>query len=202
MLCHPHIVVASHHRRIAEEEEGTRHKGGIEDVHTRTAKDFLGKDDAECHSQSQHPQRSVYRNNHGNDDTAHQEALLDFLTLPLGHHKLYAQTHDVADNNLGQYGQQAETEDVAETGIAEGAGSQVVLVTHIVHAKQQSGQERNHHKTHDALAVDSIVDVHAACTAGLVGHERKGLESVHQAPEGMELSTLLNHRLYVIEKFS
>ena len=74
-----------------------------------------------------------------------------------------------------------------------------VLITHVIHAEEQGRQQGNHHETHDALAVDSIVDVHASYAALRVGHEGKRLEPIHQRAEGMELAAFLNVGMYVIE---
>ena len=74
-----------------------------------------------------------------------------------------------------------------------------VLVTYVVHTEQQSRYQCDDHHGHDALAVDVIVNVHAAHTRSRVGNESEGLESVHQAAEGMKLASLFHVGLYVIE---
>ena len=54
VLRHPDSV-ARHLRRIREKQEHTRGNGRIKDVHTRSAEDFLTKDDREGTGQGQHP---------------------------------------------------------------------------------------------------------------------------------------------------
>ena len=106
--------IACHYRRIREEEEHTCGDGHIEDVHTRTTKDFLGENHGKGHGQGQHPQRTVDGNNKRNDDTADEVALLNLLPFPLGHDELNAKAYDVTDENLRQHGQEAVAEDFEE----------------------------------------------------------------------------------------
>ena len=113
--------------------------------------------------------------------------------------ELDAETNNIADNNLRQNGQEAVPEHAPERSIAQMTCSESVLVTHVIHTEEQSWQQSNHHETHDALAVDSIVDVHATYAAGCVRNESKRLETVHQRAESVELATFLNVGMYVIE---
>ena len=76
---------------------------------------------------------------------------------------------------------------------------QSVLITHVIHTEEQSGNQSNNNKTHDTLAIDSIVDIHTSYATGGIGDESKRLETVHQRAEGMELAALLYVGMYVIE---
>jgi hypothetical protein len=76
---------------------------------------------------------------------------------------------------------------------------QSILVTHIIHTEEQGRNQSNHNETHDTLAIDSIVDIHASYATGGIGDESKRLETVHQRTEGMELATFLNVGMNVIE---
>ena len=58
------------------------------------------------------------------------------------------------------------------------------------------------HHTHNALRVDGIVNIHATSLRRVVGHVKEGLKAVEHRTEGMQLATLLEVRLYLIEKIS
>ena len=114
-------------------------------------------------------------------------------------HELDAKTYNVADNYLRQNGQEAVPEHAPERSVGKMACCKCVLVTHVIHTEEQGWHQSDYDETHDALAVDSIVDVHATYAAGCVRNESKRLETVHQRAESMELATFLNVGMYVIE---
>ena len=150
VLCHPYGITR-HLRRIGEGEEHTCSNGGIEDIHTRSTEDLLTEDDTEGAGQSQHPQRTSDRDNQRDDDTRYEITLLDLLTLPLGPGKLDAQTNDITDEDLRQYGEEAEAEDLEEASTLKCTCSQIVLVADIIHAKQHGRHQGDDHHTHDTL---------------------------------------------------
>ena len=199
VLSDPNLSVACHSSRIAEEQESTGDEGRIEDVHACAAEDFLSENHAESNGDGEHPKRTSNGHNHGNDDAGYKEAFLDFLVLPLCNRELDAEADNVADNNLRQNGQEAVPEHAPERRIGQVTCGESVLVTHVIHTEEQSRHQGNHHETHDALAVDSIVDIHATYAAGCVRNESKRLETVHQRAESVELATFLNVGMYVIE---
>jgi len=49
--------------------------------------------------------RTIYRNNHRNQDTGNEETFLDFFFLPLGHNELNAQTYYIRNDDFRQYSQ-------------------------------------------------------------------------------------------------
>ena len=84
-------------RRISKEEERARDKRHVEDVIARTAKHLFRENHRESRSDSHHPQRGVDGHYQRNQDTGYQEALLNFLFLPLRHRELNTETGDVTN---------------------------------------------------------------------------------------------------------
>ena len=113
--------------------------------------------------------------------------------LPLSHGELDAESDDVTDNDLRQHSQQS----VPETGpeLWSLADGQIVLIAHVVHTEQEAGHQRNHHKRHDALRVDGIMDVGTTCFCCLIGHEHESFETVKDRTESMQLTTFLERWL-------
>ena len=183
-LSHPDGV-ACHLRRIGEEEEHTGCDGGVEDIHTGATENLLTENDTESAGQSQHPQRTANGDDQRNDDTRYEVTLLNLLALPLGPGKLDTQTDDIADENLGQYSQEAIEEDLEKTSTCEGARSEIVLIADIVHTEQHGWHQSDDHHTHNALRVDGIVNVHATSLRRVVGHVKEGLKAVEHRAEGM-----------------
>ena len=64
-----------------------------------------------------------------------------------------------------------------------------------VHTEQEAGNQRNHHKRHDALRVDGIMDVGTTCFCCLIGHEHESFETVKDRTESMQLTTFLERWL-------
>ena len=120
--------------------------------------------------------------------------------LPLCHGELDAESDDVTDNDLRQHSQQS----VPETGpeLWSLADGQKVLIAHVVHTEQEAGNQRNHHKRHDALRVDGIMDVDTAHFRCLVRHEHERLEAVEDRAESMQFTVFLKSRLYLVKKIS
>ena len=102
----PHLITR-HLGRIGEEKEHSGGDGHIEDVHTRSAEDFLCENHSESHGQGQHPQGGVDGDDEWDDDSRHKITLLYLLAFPLGPGKLYAQAHNIAHKDLGQHCQEA-----------------------------------------------------------------------------------------------
>ena len=92
--------------------------------------------------------------------------------LPLCPCELNAKTNDVADKNLGKNGQESKDEHAHEAGFGELACSQCVLVSNVVHAKQQCRHQCDDDHAHDAFGVDGVMDVRSALRGGL-GHEEE-----------------------------
>ena len=187
LVGHP-AGVAAHGRRIGEEEERTGDERHIEDVHTGAAKNLLGKDHSKGAGHGDDPQRTVYRHDKGHYDTRNEVTLVNLLVLVLCHDELYAESDDVGHDNLGQHGQETIAKELPEGALHTGGG--VVLVAHVIHAKEQCGQQGDDHKRHDSLAVDGVVHVHTTL-GGCVGHKQECLEAIEDRPEGVQLATLL-----------
>ena len=66
-------------------------------------------------------------------------------------------------------------------------------------AVQHQGDD---HHTHNALRVDGVVNVHATSLRRVVRHVKEGLKAVEHRTEGMQLATLFEVRLYLIEIIS
>ena len=150
--------------RVRKEQERTRDKSHIEDVITRTTEYLFGKDNGKSSSNSHHPQRSIDRHNQRNDETRNEKALLNLFFFPLRYRKLNTKSHCVTDYYIRQYCQQAEAECLPPqcTGHAttyQLACSQQVLVAHIEHTEQHSGNKCQNHKYHGAFGVRTIVDL-------------------------------------------
>ena len=202
MLSDPYAVVTRHDRGVREEKERARDERHVEDVHSRASENLLGEDDCKSRSDGEHPKRSVDGNNHRDDDTRDEEALMNFFVLPLCYSELDTQTDDIADDDLWQHSQEAVEEHTPEGGILQLAGSERVLITYVVHTEEQRRHKRDDNERHDALAVDGIVHMCAAASSCRVGHESERLEAIIKRTEGVELATLFEVRLYIVEKFS
>ena len=188
VLSHPHLI-ARHLRWIGEEEEHTDSDGWVEDVHTRAAEDLLTEDDGEGAGQCQHPQWTTDRNDQRDDDTRGEVTLLDLLTLPLSPGKLDAETYDVADQNLRQYGEEAEAENLEERGRSQRACSEIVLIADIIHTKQHGWHQGDDHHTYNTLRVDGIVNIDTRLRS-IIRHKRKCLKTIEDTAESMQLATL------------
>ena len=136
------------------------------------------------------------------DDTRDEESFLNLLVLPLRNGELDAEADHIADNQLGQHSQEAIEEHAPEGGILQLARSERILITYVVHTEEQRRHKRDDHEGHDALAVDGIVHVGATAPGRRVGHEGERLEAIIKRTEGVELATLFEVRLYLVEKFS
>ena len=119
--------------------------------------------------------------------------------LPLCPSKLDAETYDVAYQYFGQYGQESIAKHLPETSRGKCTGSQIVLITHIVHAKKQSRHQGYHHNTHDTLGIDGIVNAYTTLGSG-IGHQNETLKTIVQTPQGLELASFLEIRPYLIKK--
>ncbi len=104
-------VVSTHLRGIAEEEEGARHKGDIEEIIACAAEYLLGEYHRESHRDGYHPAWSVDRAYHRNQYAGHKESFLDFMSAYLGHDELYAKSHNVCRQYLGQHCQKSVEEE-------------------------------------------------------------------------------------------
>jgi len=193
---HPNGV-ARHLRRIREEEERARAKRNVEDVHTRSAENLFAKDYREGHGEHQYPKRTVHGNNQWDENTRHQISFLYLFVFPLRPSKLYSKSYGIANNHLWQHGEEAEEEQIKETGIGQMTCCRVVLVAYVVHSEEQSRQSGNNHHAHNAFRVDGIVDVRSHFR-GCVRHIEEGFQSVENALEGVELASWLEFRLYFI----
>ena len=121
--------------------------------------------------------------------------------LPLSPGKLDAETHDVANQQLREDSQESEAEDLDEAGSIQCTCSLEILVSHIIHTEEQSRNQGDYHKAHDALRVDGIVDAGSALRCR-IRHVQEALKTVKHALEGMQLTSLLEVRLYLIEIIS
>ena len=88
-------AVTRHSGGVREEEEGACDQGYVEDVVPRPTEYFLSEDDGEGRSYGDHPQRSLHRDNHWDEDPRDEEAFLDLFVLHLGDDELNAQTYGV-----------------------------------------------------------------------------------------------------------
>ena len=121
--------------------------------------------------------------------------------LPLSPGKLDAETHDVANQQLREDSQESEAEDLDEAGSIQCTCSLEILVSHIIHTEEQCRNQGDYHKAHDALRVDGIVDAGSALRCR-IWHVQEALKTVKHALEGMQLTSLLEVRLYLIEIIS
>ncbi len=76
-----------------------------------------------------------------------------------------------------------------------------VLVTHIIHTEEQSRNQGDYHKAHDALRVDRVVNAGSALRCR-VRHVQETLETIEDTLEGMKLTSLLEVGLYLVEIIS
>lgn len=150
-------LIARHLGGVGKEEECPRNESHIEDIHTRTAEDLLGKYHGKGGGDGYHPQRSVDRHNQGYQDTRYEETLLYLVPAPLGHDKLDAETHDIGYDDFGEDGQKAEKEDCPEADSRKLANGQVMLIAHIVHTEKQGRHQRQYDDRHGALGIDAVV---------------------------------------------
>ena len=72
----------------AEEEERTRTKGYVEDIHTCSTENLFANDHRESHGEHQYPKWAVNKDNQRDKNTRHQEAFLYLFVLPLRPSKL------------------------------------------------------------------------------------------------------------------
>ena len=191
--------ITGHLGRICEEQECTSNQGNVEYVHTRTTKHFLSKNYRECSSYRQNPQRAVYRNNHRNKDTGNKETFLDFFFLPLSHYELNTETYYIRYNDFWQYSQETVGKQFNKATCS--TGSMEMLITHVIHTEQQRRYQRNDHHRHNALAVDSVVNMRSRFRS-LVGDEQECLESVEHRLECVVFTALFKVRLYLVEIIS
>ena len=139
------------------------------------------------------------RHNHRDQYARYEEALLDFLLLPLGHHELYAETYHIGYDDFGKHGQETITEHFPET--CRHIDRMKVLVTHIVHTEQQRRYQSNDHHRHDALAIDGVVNMRPRFRRG-VGHEKESLEALEHRTKCVVFAALFKVRLYLVEIIS
>ena len=197
-LCGQPYGVAAHAGGVGEEEEGAGHEGGVEDVHTRTAIDLLGEDDGEGYGEGEHPQRAAHGDNHRDEQTCHEVALLNLFLLPLGYDELNAEAHGVGDDNLGERHSQTIEEHGQGAGVDATANG--VPVADVVHAEEQGGQQGDDDERHDALRVDGIMDAGAAARGG-VRHEEERFHTLEYGMESVELAILLERGADFVEEF-
>ena len=105
-------AVAAHVGGVAEEEEGARHEGGVEEVHACAAEDLLAYHHGEGHGQGELPEGCGDGDDHRDDEARDEESLVDFVMAYLGEHELDGQADDIAHRNQGQHAQEAEPETI------------------------------------------------------------------------------------------
>ena len=152
-------LVTGHSRRICEEQECTCNQRYIKYIITCTAKYFFGKNNCKCSSYGDHPQRSVNRDDHRDQDTGNQKTFLDFFLLHLGNSKLDTQTYHIRNNDFRQYSQKTKNKSHEKSRIS--SYCKVMLITDIVHTKKQSGQQSNDDHGHRTLRVNIVMNVYA-----------------------------------------
>ena len=140
-----------------------------------------------------------YRHNHRDQYARYEEALLDFLLLPLGNDKLNAETYHIGYDDFGKHGQETVTEHLPKT--AGRARGMEVLVSHIVHTEQQGRYQSNDHHRHDALAIDGVMNVRPRFRRG-VGHKEECLEALEHRAKCVVFAALFKVRLYLVEIIS
>jgi len=115
-------------------------QGDVDDVVACAAEYFFGEDNGKCSGNGNHPKGSVNGENHWEDQAGNEESFLNFLATHLSDGEFDAKANNVCYNHHGEYSQESVEEEAPEWEFC-GTGSQPVLVTGIVHAKDEAGQE-------------------------------------------------------------
>ena len=178
---------ARHRGRIGEEGEGARQQRGIEDVHARTAEHLLAEDDGEGGRESHHPERNVHRHDHRDQQTRHQEALVDLVAAELGECELDAQTHDVRNDDQGEHLEESEPERSPEFGLY--ALREEMQVTRVIETEQKRRHQGDDHHDHRTLHVVAVADMRAFGSRR-VGYEQERFERIERRFQEAQLATL------------
>ena len=153
-------LIARHLGGIGKEEKCPCDESHVEDVHPCSAEDLLGKYHGKSGGYGYHPQGRVDRDNHRYKDSRHKKSLLYLVPAPLSHDKLYAEAHNIGDDDFGEDGQEAEKEDGTEADGRKFANGQVMLIAHIVHTEKQGWNQRQDDDRHGAFGIDAVVYVY------------------------------------------
>ena len=121
--------------------------------------------------------------------------------LPLRPGELNTETDDVAHQYLRQHGQKAIAKDLKKRSLRQRTGCKVVLITHIVHAEEHRRHQSDDHHTHDALRVDTVVNIDTGLPRR-VRHIEKSLKAIEHTLESMQLTPLLKVGLYFVDVVS
>jgi hypothetical protein len=217
----PHAV-AGELRRVGEEQEGTAHQGGVEEVLAGATEHFLAQHHAEADAQCHLPQRDARRQGEGEEHGGDEEALVHFMAAD-GGEQHFPEAAD--DEGHGVDGQEpgGALDDVVPQAVGVEAGQaadqreapavlggqqvralgkhQVGLVADVPHAEEHRREGAEPHGDHHALEVDAIA--HVGRGPGDAGRPvEEGVDRFVQGVPLLEAATLFEVVLDPVEEFT
>ena len=182
-----------HRGRVGEEGEGAGQQRRVEDVHARTAEDLLAEDYGEGRREGDHPQRRGNREDHRDQQSRHEESLVDFVSAGLCEAELDGKAHDVRHADHRKHADQTVEEglEAFESDLRAGPPA----------AEQEGGHQRQHDHDHRTLHVVAVADMRALAGGG-VGYEKECFEGLERRCQEAQLTPFGEGGLHLVNQIT